>query len=187
MRRSKLPAILAVGSMILPCNPSFAAARLYESKDYAIRLKAPAGRAVCPGLSWTHVHGFSYNITPPWDCRKNTENTRVSLVGIWADFNAVPWSFRQYQRLTCKGKKITLPADQLAQLNFNGRKTTHCVVTDKGEISVYAMTEQGYDKDMHASCIPYDAYLITRAARLQKDLPAFATFLKNLTFTRSGC
>ena len=40
---------------------------------------------------------------------------------------------------------------------------------------------------MKASCVQYNAYLITRPSRLEKDLPAFETFLHNVTLTHDVC
>lgn len=188
MRKSRpLTFILTLGVAMLPWSPGAATARIYESEDFAIRLKAPAGQVVCPALSWQHVHGFGYDVSPPWNCERDSGWKHVSFVGIWAAYNVVPWSFRKFKKLTCKGQQIALPTDQLARLAFKGRKTAYCAVKDKGEISVHAMTEQGYDRDFHASCIQYDAYLFTRAGRLTKDLSAFATFMKNLTISKFAC
>jgi len=188
MHRLKLlTAILTLCAMALPHQAAFAASRVYETEDYRIRLEAPKWRIVCPGLSWTHVHGFGYNVRAPWDCRKNTDRTSVSAVGIWADFNTVPWSLRHLQKITCEGRPFTLTATQLASINFPGRKTLHCAAMDKGDLLINAITEQGWAQDMHASCIQYTAYLLTQPNRLEKDLPAFADFLKHITIRRATC
>lgn len=188
MHRSKPRiAILVLCAMALPYQPSVAASRVYETEDYGLRLRAPQGRIVCPGLSWTHVHGFGYNIRAPWNCRKNTDRTSIGAVGIWADFNVVPWSLRHAARITCKGRPFALNSTQLARINFRGRRTLHCAVIDKGDISIHALAEQGWSPDMHASCVQYDAYLITQPSQLERDLPAFEAFLKNVTIKRVTC
>lgn len=188
MLRSKLrTAILIFCAMGMPYQPSFAADRVYQAEDFGILLHAPKGRIVCPVLSWTHVHGFNYNVSPPLDCRKNTERTRASVVGIAADYNTAPWTLRYEAKLVCKGRPFALTQAQLARMNFRGRKTIHCAVIDKGTLSIFALTEQGWVPDMKASCVQYDAYLITRPSQLEKDLPAFEAFLNNVTLTRAPC
>lgn len=187
LRSNVRTAILIFCAMGMPYQPSFAAGRVYETEDYGIRLHAPEGRVVCPGLSWTHVHGFGYNISPPFDCRKNTERTRATMVGIWADFNVVPWTLQHSAKLECKGRPFALTPAQWARISFRGRKTIHCAVMDKGTLSINALTEQGWVPDMKASCVQYNAYLITRPSRLEKDLPAFEAFLNNVTLKRDVC
>jgi len=180
-------AILIFCAMGMPYQPSFAAGRVHETEDFGIRLYVPKGRIVCPVLSWTHVHGFNYNVSPPLDCRKNTERTRASIVGITANFNTVPWTLQHAAKLECEGRPFALTPAQWARINFRGRKTIHCAAMDKGTLSINALTEQGWEPDMKASCVQYNAYLITRPSRLEKDLPAFEAFLKNVTIKRNVC
>jgi hypothetical protein len=187
MAGAKLWAIMMASAATLLVQQSPLAARVYRVEDYGIELRAPPERIVCVNGSWEHVHGYGYNISPPLNCENNTDHTRASLVGIHADFNTAEWTFSEFARITCQGRNASLPNALFAGLDFYSRRTLHCAVEDKGEISIYAMAEGGHAADTHKSCVQYDAYLVTRRERIKKDLPLFKDFLRRVTIKPVTC
>ena len=185
--RPRAFAIALILATPAPLQPR-TATRVHFAVDYGIRLRTPAGLTVCIGRSPEHWHGFMYDAYPPYNCdmlEKSGPNR--TTVGIWAEFNTVPWSFRHYVRLMCQGRKVALTPAQRAKLKFRGLKTAQCATQDKDGILVYAMTERGSWAEWHTSCAQYYAYLATEPGRLEKDLPALETFLKRVTIEPVTC
>jgi len=187
MAGAKRWVIMMVMAASLLVQQSPLAARVYRVEDYGIELRAPPGRVVCENGSWQHVHGFEYNIGPPLNCEKNTDKTRPRHVRVEGLFNTAEWTFRKFARITCRGRKVSLPNGSFAGLDFRGRKTLHCAVEDKGEIYIHAMAEQGHDPDTHKSCAQYDAFLVTRREMIKKDLILFKDFLSRVTIKPGAC
>jgi hypothetical protein len=178
--------VMAIATTLL-VQQSPLAARVYRVEDYGIELRAPPGRVVCANGSWEHVHGLEYNIGPPLNCKNNTDQTHPRHVRIEGDFNTAEWTFSEFAKIVCKGRRASLPHVSFSGLDFPGRKTLHCIVEDKGEISIYAMAEEGRASDTHKSCVQYTAYLVTRRDSIKKDLPIFRDFLRRVTIKPVTC